>query len=469
MRTQEMQSYGLSQADVGRFSHLKEKWRVDGSHDQLRETKSLAQYISDFDENWQQEGLPKDWYNLNKRVGFSMDTQMALLKGTDAASVTLWAAQSRRDALGFCLEYLSGKLVYPFLYEQDLMAMEYVDPKYKKSLLAGVSEKERHGQVKQSLAQIQAFFLDPRTPDGSIAFMASPKGETGLTTDDGKRIRYPDSHFFLFVKDGLQIKGVTIKTDFSLSECREVIQKLTGTSLAEDAPVEDYVAAIALMKPWDNPWEKGQVSIFEDLLPVLQNARPAEKRNYAFEDKQWKEVVQDIHHGQALYNFTDEAQNMLDEFEQHVTSKQLIPLELRKAIGATMLRLSKLFLFDEDVDRRHTTESNTSDDPIERERRYRAREKVTYGNVLLKMEDLPGCAGGGQKNKDSLIVQSVNLRKGEIDTQEKDVEDDPALCRCNSQKAHFHCPGKDGKECKHPIIVKQGISSCPKCGAGKVC
>lgn len=51
-----------------------------------------------------------------------------------------------------------------------------------------------------------------------------------------------------------------------------------------------------------------------------------------------------------------------------------------------------------------------------------------------------------------------------------DYKDDPNLCRCGKANGpHFHCPGGDGKECGHPIVVGKGISTCPKCGAGKKC
>ncbi len=49
------------------------------------------------------------------------------------------------------------------------------------------------------------------------------------------------------------------------------------------------------------------------------------------------------------------------------------------------------------------------------------------------------------------------------------AEDDPNLCRCNAQAAHFHCPGKEGKTCNHAITVGKGITTCPSCGAGKRC
>ncbi|MFA9288366.1 MAG: hypothetical protein ACEQSA_00605 [Weeksellaceae bacterium] len=52
-----------------------------------------------------------------------------------------------------------------------------------------------------------------------------------------------------------------------------------------------------------------------------------------------------------------------------------------------------------------------------------------------------------------------------------DYKEDPNLCRCKRGSGpHFHCPGKkEGKSCKHPIVVGKGIKSCPQCGEGKRC
>lgn len=53
-------------------------------------------------------------------------------------------------------------------------------------------------------------------------------------------------------------------------------------------------------------------------------------------------------------------------------------------------------------------------------------------------------------------------------------EDDPNLCRCLGQGAHFHCPGtiKKGpktKACKAEIMVGRGITQCTQCGESKKC
>lgn len=84
-----------------------------------------------------------------------------------------------------------------------------------------------------------------------------------------------------------------------------------------------------------------------------------------------------------------------------------------------------------------------------------------------------GTTGEETRSNDIFADNYKDLMKAIFGDLEKfigeNAEDDPNLCRCNDQKAHFHCPGKDGKPCNHPIIVGKGTTTCPSCGAGQVC
>ncbi len=67
-----------------------------------------------------------------------------------------------------------------------------------------------------------------------------------------------------------------------------------------------------------------------------------------------------------------------------------------------------------------------------------------------------------------MIAQGENIFK-----LARDPREDPNLCRCSAASGpHFHCPGvrKDSKEpCRHAIVVGEGTTTCPDCGAGKTC
>ena len=81
---------------------------------------SLAEYVQFFDEQCADEGLPRDWYNLKKKVGFSMNSQRNLLESTEPKAINSWLQRTEQDLKGFALEYLSQHLVYPCSYQKDI-------------------------------------------------------------------------------------------------------------------------------------------------------------------------------------------------------------------------------------------------------------------------------------------------------------------------------------------------------------
>ena len=391
----------------------------------------LNGYINHFDTNWQSEGLPKDWFNLKRKVGFSMDTQMQLLAGTDKNSVGVWSEQTKQDILGFSLEYLSQGLVFPIRYEKrqrDDGQFELYDPKYNKSMLSGVSDKERNGEVVRSLSKIEDFFLNPNTPDGSFAIMPSPKGETGLTTDDGRPIFYPDSYFYIMTKLGDEVRGFTIKTDFSLAESRAAIKTLTGIELPQDASSEEYVGALALIKKEDGFG-------IDDIVDILRNSRDSSE--FAFEERGWSEVEKDIKRGFELYNFNNKTQAIIEDFEQYAESDFRSETVLRKALAATILRLSKLFLFDQ------TKVSDIRFD-LSKQNIPGYVQQITFGDVLDRVSQIPGCAGGGISNdgKTSIIdslISRIGKSSDASDEQSYSFDKLADCVMCNEKKMVGPC------------------------------
>ena len=198
-------------------------------------TDPLEYHVNYLSDNAEFEGLPHNWYEF-PGIGFSMQTQMDLYRNSNSER-SKWISQTKRDILGFALEYLSDKLVYPYKYYLEKSAdgnNRLVDPLYgNKDILDTVKLEERDGAVKDAVGEIKSFFLDQETPNGSLAVMTSLMGKTGLTTDNGKPISYQDSYFFIFQKNHDSIKGFTIKTDFSVQEGIKVINRLPGKKLQE--------------------------------------------------------------------------------------------------------------------------------------------------------------------------------------------------------------------------------------------
>jgi hypothetical protein len=374
------------------------------------ENASTPAWINYFDTNWKKEGLPFNWYNLShkdKAIGFSMQSQMNLLKSpNNAEQVADWRQKTKQDLLGFKLEYLSDHLVYPQKYHRnptDPTRLE--DPLYGKSkynpnasadIEEMVSADERNGSVKESLRDLKKFFLSDKTPDGSLGIMISPKGETGLKTDNGQEIEYPDSYFFIMQKTGDTVTNYTVKTDLSVEECREA--SFTGKPLSEFASVEDQVRATAMI----TPGEHDSIKSVKDVIGVLKNIKP----DYAFKKIGWEEVEQDIVNADKLYNFDSKTSQAIADFEAFTVTGHPTRLVYQKAIAATILRMSDVFFQEQEHIRR----------PIilkEGSWQYPQYESYrSFGAMLAQVAERPGCAGGGGKN--SVFVTSLATRLGTV-------------------------------------------------------
>ena len=414
----------------------------------LATPQTLEDHITHFDSNAENEGLPQDWWNLRGKVGFSMKTQMNLLQDISANSLSGFAQKNEQDLKHFCLEYLSKHLVYPFQYTLSPQTNEVIDPKYGKDMKDIVSNDERKGSVKRVVEAIRDDALSSITPDGTLYGYASPLGPTGLKTDDGRDITYPDSYWFFFQKQGDQLVGCTIKTDFSLDEVRKGVKALTGIHLAGDAPLEAYT----LNSFRHTPQSEFGVRSISDLVGKLaqidsQNIR---RSTYAFENVTWLSVYQDIEKRDALYQFNTEAQKRMDELTVYTKSGDHAKLDLQKALAATFLWISRLFIEDQQAPQQNVMQTPTRRDV------FVVSTRMSFGQILNEVEKIPGCAGGGKRGNSIFdtgrtILESLTPRL----TETSKVPEETGV---DGEEENFECP-----KCRTETSGPVG-NSCPSCG-----
>jgi hypothetical protein len=356
----------------------------------------LGTFILDFDTNYKEHSLPRDWHNLRfhgKDIGFSILKQMDLLENAyDSQAKEKWIEKTRMDLVGFKLEYLTNHLVYPAKYtisETDPTRLESKD--YGNVAIEDtISEDERGGWVKDSARRMKEFLLDEDTPDGAMAVMSSPLGPTGLYTDSGKAIIYPDSYFFIMQRKGDTVTNYTVKTDFTLNESRKAVTELTGNDLPIDARVEDFVRTVAFLQPGEK-----DVRSVNDVIRVLETVRPERafrgKTKVAGveveSDISWDKVYKDIHDADRLYEFDTETNQIIDEFTEYAAQDGLTEEELQKGIAATILRMSLKYDQEERDTHKEVLMKRGVWSPISRE--------ATYGGAMDAVASKPGCAGGG--------------------------------------------------------------------------
>lgn len=377
---------------------------------EIRKTQSeLEGLISHFDQEWQREGLPQDWYRL-RGIGFNIDSEMKML--TDR-SIPLEERvnQSERNQIGFVVEYLQGGHVYPIDYEirQDAGGAYLYDPRYKKRMINTASEKERNGSVRQALRTTESFLVSKSTPKGAMALDPSPLGSTGgLRDNDGDLIYYPDSYFFVFQKKNeRQVVGFGLRTDLTLLESREVIKRFTGRDLPQDAPIEDYVRAVALISP-----DQG-ISSAREVIDVLRDSREGAAKDFAYKNQGWGRIYRDIDRREELYQLELQADGILNELKKYILSGDKSEIELQKAVAATILRLSKHYL----IDKKGTTVSGdrySVDGNIIRPDRFNLNpqsEGGAYGKANEEAQKIDGCAGGNKTTAIESVVNRLGLKK----------------------------------------------------------
>lgn len=374
----------------------------------------LRQWIDYFDISWQKEGLPFNWYTLqnkNKKIGFSLQGQLrGLTDLTSEKQVNNFRQRSKQDLLGFKLEYLSDHLIYPRKYTirpdinnpDDRTKLRLEDKMYgtveghedhSPDIVEVVSADERNGTVKASLEKMKQFLLSPDTPDDSIAVMTSPLGETGLETDDGKSIRYPDSYFFIMQKKGDTVMNYSLKTNFSIEECREAVFRLKGGRLSQTASLEDVVTAIATITPEDGR----KINRVEDVIAILQSIHPGEPhKNVA-----WSDVYQDVVEGEQLYEFDEKTQAIIKDFETFCEPGYATKLLYQKGLAATILRMSDAYYKQRQEENRPVLIRQGVPETVGR--------PEDFGAILNEVASKPGCAGGGEETTSVMTAGGLRL------------------------------------------------------------
>jgi hypothetical protein len=406
------------------------------------EDAGLTEWSNYFDQNWMREGLSQDWHNLrslntNKRIGFVMSRELASLGGPgDVNRQTKWFPKAERNLAGFKLEFLSDHIVYPRQYSRSVYdRTRLVDQFYsdgseeddkKSDIEALVSSEERNGSVKRSVGEIKSFLLD--APVGSMTVMVSPLGETGFKSNDGLGEDYPDSYIFIGYKNGEdRVLNYTIKTNFTLSECRAFIEKVAGKKLHPGASMEEYVEAIAKIK-------KGQseeIDTVFDVVTIMQGIHPDEP----FVDEQtgkkttWEDVVEDIRHGEELYDFEKRANGILKKFKEYGKGALHDTREaIQKATAAAILLLSDDFYNQKDQEA--LTQRGIPMEPAV-DVTPGVIELRTFGQSLDLASERPGCTGSNSTSTRTTLG-------GELLTTQGNKENCPD-CGKDLKNGHYHC------------------------------
>lgn len=442
-------------------------------------SSKLSGIINHIDYNWRDEGLTQDWYTLGNKIGFSMKKQMELLPNLENQSLILWTDRTEQDMAGFWLEYLTSDInIYPYRYikeEKENYRIQLTNLRYQKDITEIASPEERGGSVVETLNDIKRFFTNPQTIDGSMAIMLSPLGPTGLKTDDEKPIDYPDSYVFLFEKKGDKVEGFTIQTDFTKQECREVIRRVTGVLLPENAREDEYIRTTSFLIPLFN---QAKIQTNLDIVNLLQDVRRDFSWNseYAYKNISWEKVKQDIIRADELYSLDIESDKVVLEWKSFMSEKHFIQesddyseqnmrLLIQKALAATILKLSKISLGRSFVQHRSQElqsiiSLNKSEPVAVYSRSISLYDDFSFGDAQRYVESQPGCAGGGTSNNspmELLTIESIVPRLGIVKGDFNNANDSCPSIKCKN------C-GWQASDSEAKAIQEKRRHTCPACG-----
>ncbi len=341
----------------------------------------LIDQIEYLDTHWQEEELPKDWWKVDD-IGFSSKRQMRLLD--EVEDVGVWSEQTGRDLLGFGLEYLRQGTVFPFEYKIEDGSL--VDPKYgNRKMTETVDPKERGGAVLQSLERIQEHLLEKG--EGATAVMVSPPGHTGLTMDDGSRIVYTDTMIIHMQTKGDRVIGTTFRVDMNLPKAKQLIERLTGQVLPDDATPTDCTRAITLLD--------GNDSLSASSL--LDAAQDVQGSRYSYKDRTFNETRLDLQRREELYFFDQITEVKINDFIEYANTGFKTKEQLQKALAATFLGISNHLLIEKpQIQKERNPRVLSIDNYIPK--------RITMGALISKVKALPGCMGGGRVTSVESII-----------------------------------------------------------------
>lgn len=448
----EVQRVSGSRSPIPVFELSREK-QYKSAKEKLSLKSRTRDYIDFFNKFHTEEGLPDDWQKLqygDTQVGFSINKQMELLTDSSPDARKKWALQTFRDLQGYLIEYISPYNVYPWLHEVRTMTdgtAHLVDTRYGgRRMVDTVTDEERGGSVKSVLEVIDQAVVSGRVPDGSIFLQISPQdaSETGLTQDNGKPIVYRDTHLMFSQVKSNKLEGFTVKTDFTKAECRELIKRLTGKVLSEDASIEDYIRSFAFIDP-----SNSRLKSIDDVVGVAADVRSdlSFKSKNAYKDKTWEYVLEQIGKGDRLYDWTENSQAILEQFVQDVISDNPNKEELPYYMAATILRAVQAA----QKDQLSKIATNAATDQLH----YilSPSDFVNFGAILKAASAIPGCAGGGAAGSAVGALGGINrsAQKGGVNS-----ESCPKIsCPC----------GWEANAAEVSSIQAKTLTTCPKCGA----
>jgi len=399
-----------------------------------------------FDRDYQRF-LP--WWEENNdqflRLSFNIENQsrqfvVDLHSGLDFDTAF---SKIKMDLWGYYLEYIKQQGILPFtnrIKDGRLVGDFYGD----KPIVDLTDSRERDGAVLQAMMDLEQKLLKANI--GDMIFRISPKGWTGMGYE------YTETQMQIFWKEKEDIvRGITLRTDLNLQEILNLIHLLTGNNYLSHTFEDEQNEVIKAITASNFKLGNADLGELIGLIAQITENKDHQGNDLIEQFRQW------INNDQN-FNFYDQIVNLIDWLKFNLSTmyqeKQLSFEQINSLLAFALIQLGEKERREKKIGQTSFV-SNTS---VSFDTRY--PPPTNYQETFNYLLAQPGCAGGGESQKDGLFVGIRLTPFGTVGIENNEPDRYP----------DYQCPhcGKTirGEKKGHP---EEWHKECPHCHAQLNC
>jgi len=361
--------------------------------------------------------LPGTGFDVGLEVGTLYDT-FAIYPDKNADVVfEEWVESRFKPNLNhFKWEYLRQELTFHY----DLGVVEASSGPHLSSgdqlLISATTPKERNGAVSRSTQAVDSFL--PFASPGSIALFTSPPGWTGLEDREGNMIEHTDTQTYVLKKiDERRYEAITIRTDMNIDENIRLLDSFGiprsrfDRLWSDEEKVSRIVGTVVYLLPEEGPRR------VEEIVERIQQAKESD---IAYKNAPFERIYRNLQRREEFLAIDTVTESLAKRFTQYILERagegdgyEDIRQDIERAVGMTVLALMQAIKGEEAAEEKgdHAWINVSAKDRIA----FFRYADHQYRQLLHQMQQLPGCAGGGQLSKggmvsfDEMIPQYVDL------------------------------------------------------------
>lgn len=278
---------------------------------------------------------------------------------------------------------------------------------YNNTLLENVTSKsEREGAVHELWVNVEKWLQT--APENSLAVIVSPDGWSGLSTPDGKPIRYIETQVYAVkTKKNGELEAYTFRNDANIFQNEQLQRKfglVVPNATSQKEQIKQTLKNVAFFRG-DNPNNK--IKNMEDVVDAMEEVKG---NSIAIKGKSFGDIRAFLRDPQDFLQRHDKTPELTAQFEEFVKwefsqghPEQETTTNLQIALALTILKLNKLY--------REKEQTKIFPERTYGERifpyAYVKNDRMDYKSEIEDLKKKGGCAGGGTSREEKSNVDSM--------------------------------------------------------------